>query len=313
MTYTWAEFKEAVDSLLIVNADREGTQTVKALWVRQAIIRLQRNIEKYRTGQQNLYTPGASGTLTQNGLASQGSLPEACEPRDCFILRENRRAAGGVDLTDDEITVTAHGITAATGTFDVQRGYFTNSGGALPAGIEEAATYYLRVVDADTLTLHTSSRGVIDNTDRVDITADGTGTTTLVWGQQRFPCSVMPWAQRFSLINGASCLNNQNGLISFDPNGLVFLVYPRLQEVNADGLNEYFELNWDGIKTSWEDTDETPFDEQMTDAVAEFVQAKFSRHVDRDLVAAAAAEMEGKRASAGCYLDARRRTDVKPR
>lgn len=309
MSYTWQEFKDAVDSLLIVNADREGTQTVKALWVRQAVLRLQRNIEKYRKGQQNLYTPGDG--LTQLGLASMGSLPEDCEPRDCFIVRQNRKAVTAASTTANTLTVPAHGITGATGVNDVQRGYFTNAGGALPTGIESGATYYIRVVDADTITLHTTALDVIDNTNAVVLTSAGTGTTTLIWGQQRFPCTVTPWKDRHTLEFGALCVNNQNGAISFDPNGLIFMVYPRLQEVNADGLNEYFELNWDGVKISWEDNDTTPFDEQMTDAVAEFVQAKFSRHVDRDIPAAEAAEKEGKRASAGCYIDAKRRGDVK--
>ncbi len=314
MSYTWQEFKEAVDSLLIVNSDREGTQTVKDLWVRQAVIRVERNIKKYQTGHQDLYTPGASGNLTQNGLASQGSLPEGCEPRDCFILREHRATtSNAVDVTLEQITVTAHGITAATSLATVQRGYFTNTGGAVPAGVEEGATYYLRVVDANTLTLHLTAQNVLDNASAVDLTADGTGTTTLIWGQQRFSCGSVPWSGRNDLIYGTMCVNDLNGRITFDPNGLTFLVYPRLQEVNADGLNEYLELNWDGIKIEFEDADPTPFDEQMTDTVAEFVQAKFARHVDRDLVAASAAEMEGKRALAGAYLDARRRGGLNPR
>lgn len=312
--YTWSEFKDAVDELLIVNADREGTQTAKELWVRQAVIRLQRNIEKYRKGHQNLYTPGASGNLTQNGLCSQGSLPEDCEPRDAFIIREKRRTVTNtVDTADDELTVTAHGITGATGVGDVQRGFFTNVGGAVPAAIEEDATYYLRVVDVDTLTLHRSAEGAIANTDRIDLTGDGTGTTTLIWGQQRFFCDVIPWARRQELVYGSACVNNQRGIIAFNPNDLTFLVFPRLQEEDSDGLNHYFELNWDGVKISWENDDVTPFDEQMTDAVAEFVQAKFARFIDRDLAMADAAEKEGKRASAGCYIDAKRRGELKPR
>lgn len=314
MPYTWLQFKEAVDDLLIVNADREGTQTVKDLWVRQAVIRLERNIEKYRTGQQDLYTPGATGNLSQNGLASQGSLPEGCEPRDCFIIRENRQAVSNtVNTTDDELTVTAHGITAAIGLNDVQRGFFTNEGGAIPEEIEDGATYYLRVVDADTLTLHRTAQGALDNTERIDLTANGTGTNVLIWGQQRFPCGTIPWANRNNLVYGADCVNNQHGRITFDPNGSTFIVYPRLQEEDSDGLNHYLELNWDGIKLSFDDTDLTPFDEMMTEAVAEFVQAKFSRFVDRDLAAAEVGEMAGKRAAAGLYLDARRRGDLKPR
>lgn len=94
-----------------------------------------------------------------------------------------------LSATDDTLTATGHGITAATGVSDAQRVYLTTSG-TLPGGLTASTTfsYYARVVDANTLTLHSTPEGVLDNTDRVDITGSGTGTHTLsyrvqVWGR----------------------------------------------------------------------------------------------------------------------------------
>lgn len=85
--------------------------------------------------------------------------------------------------TNDEITATGHGLTVPTSVDNVVRARVSNSGGALPAGLEASTTYdyYLRVVDANTLTLHTTAAGALANTDRVDITGNGTGTHSITW------------------------------------------------------------------------------------------------------------------------------------
>lgn len=77
------------------------------------------------------------------------------------------------NLSTDQITCTAHGrktgdpVTVA------------NSGGALPAGLAAGTVYYVLVVDANTLSLHTSGPGSQEGTSRVNITDNGTGTQTL--------------------------------------------------------------------------------------------------------------------------------------
>lgn len=311
MSYTWAEFKAAVDVLLLVNADREGTNTVKPMWVRQAVMRLQRNIPKYRVGHQTLIR---AGDATANGQASQGSLPENCEPREAWLLREHAVALGAItidNLYTFVVPVPAHGITAATSTADLARGYFI-SAGYMPEGITPGASYYLRVVDADNLTLHTTEAGALNDTGRVEITSDGSGVTTLYWGQQRWPCDAVPWKERHGMIFGQQCVNNQHGVVAFDVNGLSFLVFPRLQASDDDGYAHSVEVNWDGVKTDFEDADMTTFDEAATSAVAEFVQSQFYRHVDRDLAGSEMAEKDAKRQAAGCYLDAKRRGELKP-
>ncbi len=62
-----------------------------------------------------------------------------------------------------------------------------------------------------------------------------------------------------------------------DPQMRKLWVYPRI----TSGYQ--VKLVWDGRKTSFEDTDETPFDEQCTLVVAEYLKMKIAREVDRDL------------------------------
>jgi hypothetical protein len=89
----------------------------------------------------------------------------------------------------NRITATAHAITAATGVSDAQQVFLTTSG-TLPGGLSASTqfAYFARVIDANTLTLHTSPIGAVDGSDEVDITSAGTGTQTLtyrvqVWGR----------------------------------------------------------------------------------------------------------------------------------
>lgn len=84
-------------------------------------------------------------------------------------------------LPNDELTVTLHGITAPTTLDSVQAVSVGNTGGALHAGLGANTIYYARVVDINTLTLHTSRAGALANTSRVDVTGNGTGTTTLYY------------------------------------------------------------------------------------------------------------------------------------
>jgi len=86
-------------------------------------------------------------------------------------------------LANDEITVTAHGLTVPTTVDNAVRAMVSNSGGALPAGLAASTSYfyYIRVVDANTLTLHKTATGALTNSDRVDITDNGTGTQTITW------------------------------------------------------------------------------------------------------------------------------------
>jgi hypothetical protein len=313
--YTWSEFLAAVDSLLLTDGNRLGTVTAKNLQVKVAVKKLQQGIKKYRQGHQEIYTNDGTvnSDLQAEGFAAVGELPENCEPRDAYIVKKLvGTVSNTVDTTDDEITVTAHGIETATGTGDVTTGQLVNTGGAVPTGAQANRLYYLRVVDANTLTLHHSAAGVIDNSDRVNLTANGTGTTTLEHSISRYPVVGVSWANRMELRHGANCTDGTSGLMAFNPNADEFWMSPVLRVgEDEDGYEYELELNWDGVKLEWDDNDTTPFDEGAAAFVAEYVKAWLLRHVDQDLAQSEMAKRESRSLKADLYLTSRRQREFR--
>lgn len=61
------------------------------------------------------------------------------------------------------------------------------------------------------------------------------------------------------------------------PTGRTFILCPHLQD------GEALVIEWNGVKYDFSDNDETPFDEPMAHAVAEYVMARLVRRVDHDL------------------------------
>jgi hypothetical protein len=310
MSYTWIQFKDAVDSLLLTNADREGTQTAKALKVKLGVRKIQDAVDRYREGHQDLY--GYSDVVPE-GFASSGTLPDDCEPRDCYMVgRIIKTVSNTVDIADNELTVTAHGLTQATALEDVEAGRFTNTGGSLPTGVATGQSYFLRVVDANTLTLHASPQNAIDNENQVDITGNGSGTTTIAFGLKRYPVVPFPWSNRHELIEAVVCMTGDRGYIAFDPNSSDFLSFPQIPVGEDDNERTWeLEINWDGLKTDFDDNDATPFDDEAVDAVAEYVMSYFQRHVDKDLAAAEVSMKAHKSAKADAYLRGRRMRDTR--
>lgn len=78
------------------------------------------------------------------------------------------------DLALDVLTATAHGLT--TGQMVT-----VTSSGTLPTGLSSSAVYYARALTADTVTLHYTSAGASADTNRVDVSAAGSGTHTLTY------------------------------------------------------------------------------------------------------------------------------------
>jgi hypothetical protein len=79
-------------------------------------------------------------------------------------------ASSGVNASTNRITLTAHGLTTGdpvTLTVD--------SGGTLPGGLAAGTLYYALVVDANTLSLMTTSTG----STAIDLTSTGSGTLRL--------------------------------------------------------------------------------------------------------------------------------------
>lgn len=77
-----------------------------------------------------------------------------------------------VETTDDELTITGHGV--ATGTRVL---FHAATGGSLPGGLSTLVAKYARAVDADTITLHDSAADAAANTAKVNLTSAGSGTS----------------------------------------------------------------------------------------------------------------------------------------
>lgn len=90
------------------------------------------------------------------------------------------RTATFTAATNDVVTSASHGLTTG------QPLRVTSSGTPedLPAGLSSGTTYYVRVVNANTFTLHSTNAGAVANTGTIDITDAGTGTHTLQIGNR---------------------------------------------------------------------------------------------------------------------------------
>lgn len=77
------------------------------------------------------------------------------------------------------LNLTLHTYTTGDGPF-----LLSNSGGVLPTGLDDTTFYWVRVNDANSVTLHTSEAGALDNSDLATFTTDGTGTHNILTGAE---------------------------------------------------------------------------------------------------------------------------------
>jgi hypothetical protein len=78
-----------------------------------------------------------------------------------------------INTTSNELTATAHGLTTADAVL-----VHVDTGGTLPAAtpaLSNKTTYFVRVIDANTVTLHPTASDATGNTNVIDLTAAGTG------------------------------------------------------------------------------------------------------------------------------------------
>jgi len=108
---------------------------------------------------------GAARNILRAFVTAQGTrLAASATARTCTFTNAT-----------DTITSTAHGFLTAKGPI-----VFSNSGGALPAGISASTPYYPIRIDANSFKIATTraraSAGIA-----VDFTTDGTGTNTAAY------------------------------------------------------------------------------------------------------------------------------------
>lgn len=103
-------------------------------------------------------------TATGNwGTVSHVALLDANSPKSF--------TQAAINTGTDVITVTSHGYTTGDAV-SISRELGT---GTFPTGLTEGVDYFCRAVDANTLSLHPTAADASGNTNKVDITAAGSG------------------------------------------------------------------------------------------------------------------------------------------
>ena len=114
----------------------------------------------------------------------------------------------------------------------------------------------------------------------------------------------LPWASRWDAIAGSLAYPTSGILI--DPRVREYLVLPALTST------EVLEISWLGIKRDFADAEETPFDEDEADAVADYVKARIARQIDNDLQMAGSYENSYRSARKALYLRYQGRAYIRP-
>lgn len=91
------------------------------------------------------------------------------------------------------------------------------------------------------------------------------------------PLTEYDWGNRYDLICGNPKIIRGQFLIAMDQWGKEFIVFPSVFDEHQ------ISLFWSGVKESFADSDETPFDDGVVECVGLFVKAKIARMVDHDL------------------------------
>lgn len=115
------------------------------------------------------------------------------------------------------------------------------------------------------------------------------------------PLVIYPWSNRYDLVCGNPRVTNCQFFVSFDPWGRQFTAFPSV------GNQHQISLFWSGVKTSFSDDDETPFEMDVVEAVGLFVKSKIARMVDHDLSEAGSYMAEYMRKRALLFADTRER------
>jgi hypothetical protein len=129
-----------------------------------------------RTGAGTLRANRFKGTLDRERAAMlMGFVHHTCGLYDRFRVRlyGNIGKSFTADPLTDRITCAAHGLSTGTSATVWNR---TATGGALPGGLVDGTIYYVRVLDANTLTLHAAPAAASVGAGALDITSAGIGS-----------------------------------------------------------------------------------------------------------------------------------------
>lgn len=78
-----------------------------------------------------------------------------------------------VDTTDNELDITGHAYLTGDGPVTIA------TAGTLPGGLTAGVSYWIRVIDSDSIKFYLTLADAVANTSAVDLTSAGTGTFTI--------------------------------------------------------------------------------------------------------------------------------------
>lgn len=93
----------------------------------------------------------------------------------------------------------------------------------------------------------------------------------------RHPVTWHDWEDRYELTNGLVQANDGFAKVARDRSDYTFYVYPFVEDCQR------LSVHWDGRKLEFKDDEETPFDERLSQPVADYVKARIFREFDRDI------------------------------
>jgi hypothetical protein len=120
----------------------------------------------------------------------------------------------------------------------------------------------------------------------------------------RYPVTEVSWEERFELVNGRVNVKDNNGRAAIDLQGYTFYIYPVVES------GWLLSLWWDGLKTEFQDSEETPFDTLALAAAADYVRSELALPVYGDVGMRNAYLQTYQVKRRDCYLNAKERTRI---
>lgn len=308
-TYTWSQFTAAVNGLLPVDAARVGSvPSLMLAWTRLAVIELQNLIPFYRQNHETLYHPA---DFVLEGYASRCALPPQARVRQAWLVTYDGGCANGLGV-NLVVPGLVYGVppTWNLGVIPGASYQYTFGLGdvSLTNGSQTLTVSSSFIAQGSVVTL-TGTTGLAiqavvqpaNNGTEIPQLNSISNVTTSIAKCHRHPLDDYAWESRMNLVNGKVALNDGHGCISFDPQGETFYVFPGIKDC------QNISVFWDGMKVNFQPTELTPFSEQMTLVVADYVKRRLAREVDKDIPLSESFESSYMQGRTLLYLDAKER------
>lgn len=314
LQYTWSDFKAAVNGLLPIDSTRLGpVQPLIGQWLRQTVIELQNYIPLFRQNHEVLYDPG---DFVLEGSASRTTIPPQSRVKQAWLVTYDtwgNQGGLGPNLITPGQTYTTNPLVIAVfvgatyywtrGLNDTNlvNGSQTLTGSGQFVAQNPAVSLYGVNLTSVTASLQLANQGsAVAQVDSIK------NVTRSIIRATRHSLQDILWEDRMKLVDGRLPVNDGSGMICFDPQGETFYVYPGIKD------GQQVSLFYDGLKTQFQDSEMTPFTEQMTLVVADFCEARLRRLVDKDLPLSASSQDSYENGRSLLYLWAKDQQRTNP-